>query len=89
MLGIKKQEAPKEPEPKEPEPWTVVYTALLDDGKSIKWERSFGFNPSAGKRDAAGNLLLAGWVGEIKHGVISDGVFYPPHRIVRVTWEIP
>jgi hypothetical protein len=76
-----------EPEP-EPEPWTVRYTAILDNGESIDWERTYNFSPRCAKQQAAGNLIAAGWVGEIRHGVRGDGVFYPPHRIREITWEI-
>ena len=72
----------------EVEPWIVIYTALLDGGKTVSWERSVNFEPSEGRDAAAGRLLAAGWVGEARYGVLLDGVFYPPHRIREITWKV-
>jgi hypothetical protein len=76
-----------EPEP-EPEQWTIRYTAELDDAQTATWGQTVNWATDDRNKTAA-NLLLAGLVGECRNGVVVGGAFYLPHRINKITWEVP
>ena len=69
----------------EPEPWTVRYTAALDTGAPLQWERTWTWN-SHDRYKAAGLALMTEKTGV--YGLLVDGVYYPPHRIRQITWEV-